>query len=59
MLKQIYALLIARVELLYLSELGALKIVVNGVSVDVKFAEDILQPAVERYSGLVLSGSGG
>lgn len=57
--EKIHALLIARDELVYLSAVVVLKTVVNGFSVDVKLPEVILQPAIERYSGLVLSGSGG
>lgn len=54
-----HVLLRAHDELVYLSAIGVLKTVVNGFAVDVKFPEVILQPAVERCSGLVLSGSGG
>lgn len=51
----------AHEELSYLSAACVLKIVVNGFSVDVvRLLEmDILQPAVERGRGMVLSGRGG
>ena len=51
----------AQEELSYLSAACVLKIVVNGFSVGVVklLVMDMLQPAVERGRGIVLSGRGG
>lgn len=58
---QIHAVVTAQEELSYLSAACVLKIVVNGFSVGVVklLAMDMLQPAVERGRGIVLSGRGG